>query len=203
MDVSFTSAVVILLLVMDPIGNIPVFVAVLRDVAPERRVKVIVRECLIAFGILLAFVLFGRGILRVLGLTDMSLNIAGGVILFLIALRMIFKHEEGIFGPEREGGEPFVVPLAVPAIAGPTAIATVVLMVSRAPERILEWIFALAISTLITLLLLLFAERVSKFVGARGLAALDRMMGLLLTAIAIEMLLNGVRAFIEQLPTVH
>lgn len=203
MNVSFTSAVVILLLVMDPIGNVPVFAALLRDVAPERRVRVIVRECLIAFAVLLVFVLFGRGILNVLGLTDTSLNIAGGVILFLIALRIIFKHSEGVFGPEREGGEPFIVPLAVPAIAGPTAIATVVLMVSRAPERLLEWIVALAVSTLITLLLLLFAERITKFVGARGLEALDRMMGLLLTAIATEMLLNGIRSFIEQLPAAH
>jgi MarC family membrane protein len=199
MDVSFASAVVILLLVMDPLGNIPLFVAVLREVEQRRRVHVIVRECLIAFAVLLIFVFFGRKILTLLGLSDIALNIAGGVILFLIALRIIFKHPEGVFGDARESGEPFIVPLAIPAIAGPTAIATVVLLVSRAPERMLEWIGALGIAAIITLVLLLFAERIATLLGPRALAAVDRLMGLLLTAIAIEMLLNGIRSFVEQL----
>jgi len=203
MDVSFSSAVLILLLVMDPIGNIPLFVAVLNDVAPARRTRIILRECIIAFAILLIFVFFGRGILDLLGLTDTSLNIAGGVILFIIALRMIFKHPEGVFGAAGEGGEPFIVPLAVPAIAGPTAIATVVLLVSRAPERMLDWVGALAVAALITLVLLLFAERIAALLGPQALAALDRLMGLLLTAIAIEMLLNGIRSFVEQFQVVH
>jgi MarC family membrane protein len=199
MDVSFTSAVVILLLVMDPVGNIPVFVALLRDVDPARRVTVIVRECLIAFLVLLVFAFSGRTILDLLGLTDISLNIAGGVILFLIALRLIFKHPEGVFGLGTEGGEPFIVPLAIPAIAGPTAIASVVLMVSRAPERWLEWIVALAVAASITLVLLLFADRIAKLIGPRGIGALDRLMGLILTAIAVQMLLNGIQQFIQQL----
>ena len=199
MDVSFASAVVILLLVMDPLGNIPLFVALLRQVEPRRRVAVIVRECLIAFGVLLVFVFFGRRILALLGLSDTSLNIAGGVILFLIAIRLIFKHPEGVFGGAAEAGEPFIVPLAIPAIAGPTAIATVILLVSRAPERMIEWIGALGIAAAVTLALLLFAERIAERLGDRALAALDRLMGLLLTAIAIEMLLNGIRSFIEQL----
>lgn len=199
MDVSFASAVVILLLVMDPLGNIPLFIAVLRDVDPRRRTRVILRECLIAFGVLLLFVFFGRNILGLLGLSDIALNIAGGVILFLIALRLIFKHPEGVFGAAGETGEPFIVPLAIPAIAGPTAIATVVLMVSRAPERMLEWIGALGVAALVTLVLLMFAERIASLLGPRALAALDRLMGLLLTAIAIEMLLVGIRGFVQQL----
>lgn len=195
MDVTFTSAVVILLLVMDPLGNIPLFIAALRDVPPERRLTVIVRECLIAFAVLLTFVFFGRTLLSLLGLTDIALNIAGGVILFLIALRIIFKHPEGAFGGF-EGGEPFIVPLAIPAIAGPTAIATVVLLVSRAPDRVTEWIGALGVSAIVTLALLVFADRIGGLLGPRVLAALDRLMGLLLTAIAIEMLLGGIRSFI-------
>src|SRR5690606_17421611 len=98
MDVSLASAVVILLLVMDPLGNIPLFVSLLKNVAPERRNRVILRECAIAFLLLLFFVFFGRWILDLLGLSDASLNIAGGVILFLIALRLVFKHPEGVFG---------------------------------------------------------------------------------------------------------
>lgn len=199
MDISFTSAVVILLLVMDPLGNIPLFVALLRSTRPARRLTVIARECTIAFAVLLAFAFFGRQLLTLIGLSDSSLNIAGGVILFLIALRMIFRHPEGIFGDiEHTAGEPFIVPLAIPAIAGPTALTTVVLMVSRAPERMFEWVAALTIAMVITFALLVFAERVSKLVGKRGLLALERLMGLLLTAIAVEMLLRGIAAFVRQ-----
>lgn len=198
MDISFASAVVILLLVMDPIGNIPLFVSLLRNLEPARRAAVIVRECAIAFAVLLAFVFFGKPMLDLLGLSDSSLNIAGGVILFLIALRMIFKHVEGIFG-DTVAGEPFIVPLAIPSIAGPTALATVILMVSRAPDRMLEWVVALTVAMAVTLLLLLFAERISKWVGERGLLALERLMGLVLTAIAVEMLLRGIEAFVRQL----
>mgnify|MGYP001602765838 CR=1 FL=1 len=200
MDISFASAVVILLLVMDPIGNIPLFVSLLRNVEPARRVTVIVRECAIAFALLLAFVFFGKPMLGLLELSDSSLNIAGGVILFLIALRMIFKHPEGIFGnADTIAGEPFIVPLAIPSIAGPTALATVILMVSRAPERMLEWVAALTVAMAVTLVLLLSAERISKWVGERGVLALERLMGLALTAIAVEMLLRGIEAFVRQL----
>jgi MarC family membrane protein len=199
MDVSFTSAVVILLLVMDPVGNIPLFITLLKDLAPRRRLIVVVRECAIAFGILLIFTLWGQRILDVLGLSGASLTIAGGVILFLIALRMIFRHPQGIFGDEAGGGEPLIVPLAIPAIAGPTTIATIVLMVSRAPERMGEWLAALTVATAITLLLLLFAERIGRLLGSHALAALERLMGLVLTAIAVQMLLAGIETFVQRL----
>ena len=197
-DISFSSAIVILLLVMDPVGNIPLFVSLLRDLYPARRNLVIVRECAIAFGVLLLFVVSGRFLLDLLGLSESSLNIAGGVILFLIALRMIFRGSEPIFG-EQIQGEPFIVPLAVPAIAGPTAIATVILLASSAPQRLTEWIVALTAATAVTLALLLFAEKISKLVGARGLLAFERLMGLILTAVAVEMLLRGIEAFVHQL----
>jgi len=199
MDVSFASAVVILLLVADPFGNIPVFVALLRNVAPARRVRVVVRECAIAFAVLIAFMLFGRQILDLLGLSDRSLNIAGGVILFLIALRMIFHEGESIFGGLPDG-EPFIVPLAIPSIAGPAAVATVILIVSRAPHRLVEWTIAIAVAMAASLLVLLFAERIARLVGERGLYAFERLMGLILTAVAVEMLLRGIESFVRQLP---
>jgi len=198
MENSFTSTVIILLLVIDPVGNVPLFASMLREVEPARRTRVIVRECAIAFAVLLAFVLGGRFLLQLFGLTESSLNIAGGVILFLIALRMIFRSREGVFGDRMEG-EPFIVPLAIPAIAGPTAIATVIVLVSRAPGRMAEWITALTVAIAITLALLLFADRISRLLGERGLLALERLMGLLLTAIAVEMLLRGIEAFVRQL----
>jgi MarC family membrane protein len=197
--VSLSSAIVILLLVMDPVGNVPFFVTLLKKVPRERRVKVIVRECAIAYAILVVFAFFGRQILDLLGLSDVSLNIAGGVILFIIALRLVFRHPQGIFGDDIHGGEPFIVPLAIPAIAGPTAIATVVLMVASAPERVWEWVAALTAAGLINLLILFFAERIGAVIGARGLDALERLMGLLLTAIAVEMLLRGIESFVKHL----
>ena len=198
MEVSFASAVVILVLVADPLGNIPVFVVLLRNVEPARRVRVIVRECVIASAVLVAFMLFGSDILSLLGLSDRSLNIAGGVILFLIALRMVFRGDENIF-VGLPAGEPFIVPLAIPSIAGPAAIATVILLVSRAPHRMLEWSIAIALAMAVSLLVLLFAERISRLVGARGLYAFERLMGLILSAVAVEMLLWGIEGFVRRL----
>ena len=198
MEVSFTSAVVILLLVMDPIGNIPLFVSLLRQVEAARRTRVILRECAIAFVVLLVFVFFGAAILGVLGLSDPSLTIAGGVILFLIALRMIFRNPEGIFG-DTVGSEPFIVPLAIPSIAGPAAIATVMLLASRAPQRLLEWCAAVSVAMLVTAALLVSAERFAKLAGEQGLLAFERLMGLILTAIAVEMLLRGIETFVRGL----
>jgi len=198
MDLSFASAVVILLLVMDPVGNIPIFVSALSHVEPGRRLRVIARECVIAFAVLVVFVLFGAALLQLLGISDSSLTIAGGVILFLIALRMVFRHPEGLFG-DSHSGEPFIVPLAIPAIAGPAAIATVVLQVSRAPERMLEWTAVVAVAMGVTLAVLLAAERIARLAGERVLTALERLMGLVLTAIAVEMLLRGIRDFVVHL----
>jgi MarC family membrane protein len=198
MDVSFTSAVVILLLVMDPIGNIPLFVSLLRQVEAARRTRVILRECAIAFAVLLVFVFFGAAILGVLGLSDPSLTIAGGVILFLIALRMIFRRPEGVFG-DTASGEPFIVPLAIPSIAGPAAIATVMLLASRAPQRLLEWCLAVSVAMLATAALLVSADRLAKLAGEQGLLAFERLMGLILTAIAVEMLLRGIETFVRGL----
>ena len=195
---TFLSAVVLLLLVADPLGNIPLFVASLRSVPAPRRPMVILRECLIAFGILLGFMFIGHKFLELLGLTDASLQIAGGVILFLIALRMVFPVAEGIFGMN-PAGEPFIVPLAIPALAGPSALATVLLLVSRDPDRLGEWIAALTVAMLISAMVLVFSERLQTCLGERALIAVERLMGLILTAIAVEMMLKGIRTFIVAL----
>jgi MarC family membrane protein len=198
MDLSFASAVVVLLLVVDPFGNIGLLVSVLREVPAGRRPRVIVREWLIALGALLAFLLFGEHVLRLLGLSEPSLSIAGGVILFLIALRMIFHTDQTIFGPA-PGGEPLIVPLAIPAMAGPGAMATVIVLASRAPARMLEWVAALVFAMAVTLAIFLFADRLARLLGDRALIALERLMGLILTAFAVEMLLRGIAGFAGQL----
>jgi MarC family membrane protein len=198
MDLSFTSAVVILLLVVDPFGNIGLLVSVLREVPAGRRARVIVREWLIALGVLLVFLLFGEHLLRLFGLSDPSLSIAGGVILFLVALRMIFHTDQNLFGPS-PAGEPLIVPLAIPAMAGPGAMATVIVLASRAPERVVEWVGALALAMLVTLTIFLFADRIARLLGDRALTAVERLMGLILTAFAVEMLLRGIARFVSQL----
>ena len=198
MDLSLGSAVVVLLLVVDPIGNIPMFVTLLRRVDPARRLRVAVRESAIAFAVLLAFVFSGDTVLRLFSVSGTSLTIAGGVILFLIALRMVFRSSAEIFGGLPEG-EPFIVPLAIPSIAGPTAIATVVIFASAAPQRWPEWTLAVTIAIVASLLVMAFAERIARRLGERTLAALERLMGLVLTAIAVEMLLRGIEEFVRQL----
>lgn len=195
---SFVSATVLLLLVTDPLGNIPLFIGLLKQVDPARRRRIIIREVFFAFLILLFFAFFGQVFLDVMHLTDTSLSIAGGVILFIIALKMVFPHAEGSFG-HAVHGEPFLVPLAIPFIAGPSAIATVLLMVSREPHRMTEWIGALTIAMLVSAVVLGFAEKIADFLGEKVTMAFERLMGLILTAIAIEMLLAGITKFVHQL----
>jgi MarC family membrane protein len=191
------SAAVLLLLVIDPFGNVPIVIAALADVPARRRVRVVLRECFVAYAVLLAFMLGGRLFLHWLQLSEVSLAIAGGIILFLIALRMVFRHPEGVFG-DRPGAEPFIVPLAVPSIAGPSALAAVMLMASRDPVHLLAWVIALSAAMLVATLVMLGAHRLQRALGERGMIAVERLMGLVLTAIAVQMLLDGVRAFVAE-----
>jgi len=191
------SATILLTLVIDPFGNVPLVVSALRHTEPGRRVRVVLRECLIAYGLLLAFMFGGHAFLALMHLSETSLSIAGGVILFLIALRMVFSQTEGIFnsGPD----EPFIVPLAIPAIAGPSALATVMLMASREPDRLGVWVLALSGAMLLTTVLLLAAHGLQRLLGESVVRAFERLMGLVLTAVAVEMLLGGIKAFVGQL----
>ena len=197
MTYTFASATILLLLITDPFGNIPIFVNALKNVAPARRTLVILREVLIAFGVLLTFMFVGDSFLRLMNLSELSLQIAGGVVLFLIALRMIFP------GPPSTAaelpGEPLIVPLAIPAIAGPSAMATVMLLVSQAPERRLEWVAALSVTLVVGAIVLVLAERIQRVLGERVVLAFERLMGLILVAVSVEMLLRGVKALALQI----
>lgn len=200
MDIPFASAVVLLLLVFDPFGNIPIFIAALKNIDSKRHVKIILRECFIAWIALLFFLLCGKQFIFLLQLSQTSLGIAGGVILFLIAIRMIFAHPGGIFG-DVPGDEPFIVPLAIPSVVGPSAIATILLLVSKNPERLPEWISAATLALLISTIILLFSGFIHRVIGERGAIALERLMGLILTAVAVEMFLQGIKEFLRHLPS--
>lgn len=199
MEPTFLSATVLLILITDPLGNIPLFIAALKKVKPERQRVVIFRECLIAFLTLLMFMIFGRKFLEVLRLSDEALRVAGGVILFLIAIRMIFPENGARFGDDEGHGEPFIVPIAIPLISGPSAMATVMLIASSAPHRMVEWVGALVLSIAVTTVVFLLSNRILKVLGAQVITAMERLMGLVLTAISIEMLLNGVASYIRHL----
>ena len=194
MDHSFLSAFILLLLVLDPLGSLPVFIPIMRSVAPERRAWVAVREVGIAFGVLLTFMFLGEGFLNVMRLSERALEVAGGVILLMVAIRMIFGHAGGVYGVP-EGREPLIFPLAVPLLAGPSAMATVLLLASRQPDRIGEWIAALSAAMLVSGLTLLLADRIRRLVGDSVVSALEKLMGLVLTAIAVEMILAGLKRY--------
>jgi MarC family membrane protein len=198
-EYNFLSATVLLLLITDPLGNIPLFISCLRGVAPNRRAIVILREVAIAFVILLIFMVGGDRFLRMMSLTDQSLRIGGGIVLFLIAIRMVFPHPDGPFGGDTRGGEPLIVPLAIPALAGPSALATVMLLTSQAPGKMLEWISALTVTMIVCAIALVLAERIQKWLGERVMMAFERLMGLVLVAISVEMMLGGIRTFVHQL----
>ena len=198
MPSELVSAIVLLVLVTDPFGNVPLVVATMRGVAPERRVRVIVRECLIAYVLLLAFLFGGQAFLALMHLSEEALSIAGGVILFLIALRMVFSHPDGVFG-DAGASEPFIVPLAIPAIAGPSALATVMLLASRGTASMSSLVVAVTVAMVVMLAVLAAADRVQRVIGERGVVAMERLMGLVLTALAVEMLLSGIRTFVAHL----
>ena len=198
MNNEFLSAVILLTLVADPFGNMPLVNAMLGGVPEARRRLVVVRECLIAYGLLLVFMFGGHGFLALMHLSQTSLSIAGGVILFMIAIRMVFAKLDGTFG-EKAGSEPFIVPLATPLIAGPSALATVMLMASRAPDKVGMWAAAITVTMVITTVVLLAGTRLHRWLGEHAMHAIERLMGLILTAIAVEMLLAGIRDFIKGL----
>ena len=199
MNYTFASATILLILITDPIGNIPIFANALKHVPPARRPWVILREVLIAFALLLTFMFVGDSFLRVMNLSELSLQIGGGVILFLIALRMIFPPPGAGADQQEMMGEPLIVPLAIPALAGPSALATVLLLVSQAPSRRLEWIAALSVTMAVSAIVLVLAERIQRIVGERFVVALERLMGLVLVAVSIEMMLRGIKTFAQQL----
>jgi multiple antibiotic resistance protein len=189
------SAAVLLFFVMDPLGNVPLFLTALRRVAPERHRRVILRELVIALGVLVGFLFLGKGLLALLKVSAEALTVAGGVILLLIALRMIFPSSDHSLR-EDVLGEPFIVPLAVPYTAGPSALATVLLLTSREPARWPEWLLALVLAWLASGVVLYFAGGLSRVLGERGLVAMERLMGMLLVTVAMEMLLGGLRQYL-------
>ena len=188
-----------LFLVMDPFGNVPILLGLLDQVSPDRRRKVILRECLIALFLLLLFLVAGPQLMRLLGLGQPSLSVAGGVVLFLIALKMLFPSEGGMGAEKKIEGEPLIVPIATPLIAGPSAIATVILIHGTNENWFIEGLIGVGVAWALATSVLLCSASILKLLGRRLVIATERLTGLLLTVIAVQMVLSGIESFINGL----
>ncbi len=182
---------------MDPLGNIPIFLSLLENMEPRRRRWIIMREMLIALGVLTVFLFLGKYILEGLNVSEPALSIGGGVVLFLIALRMIFPRTEAEGAMAIPDQEPLLVPLAVPLVAGPSAMAMVILFATQYPDRVMAWFLALLIAWFASVVILLSAEVLRRYLGRRVITAVERLMGMILITVAIEMLLGGIQTFLQ------
>ncbi len=186
------AAILLLIIIMDPIGNVPVFLSILKNIPIERRRIIIIRELLIALIILLFFMFVGRYLLQMLEIEQSSLGIAGGIILFIIAIRMIFPGTKPMFS-HNETAEPLIVPLAVPMLAGPSAIAAVILFMAKEPNRWVEWTFVVFVACLITGVILVSSETLGRKLGNRALIAIERLMGIILVMVSVDFILDGIK----------
>ena len=189
------SAGLTLLLIMDPLGNIPLFLSVLKTVEDDRlRRKILIRELFFALLVLLLFLFVGQYLLQLLNLRQEAVSISGGIVLFLISIRMIFPSEKGVMG-DLPDGEPFFVPLAVPLLAGPSTLAMLILLARSQPERIFEWLIAVLGAWSVTSIIMLSSTKLNKLIGKRGLMAVERLMGMVLVAISVQMLMDGISSY--------
>jgi len=193
---TLASAALLLFLILDPLGNVPVVLSLLRPLSPKRQRLVMLRELIIALVVLMLFLWFGKYALDLMHLRQESVSIAGGIVLFLIGIRMIFPPPEGLMG-ELPGGEPFIVPVAIPMIAGPSGMAAVMLMGSNDPARLGDWSLALLLAWCGAAAILMAAPLLYKLLGPRALTAIERLMGMLLVALSVQMFLDGVGAYLQ------
>ena len=196
-SITTLSAGIMLFLILDPLGNIPVFLSLLKNVAPQRRRYVLVRELVIALVTLFLILFCGSTVLRLMQLRIESVSIAGGIVLFLIGVKMVFPPREGgIFG-DMAGGEPFIVPMAIPGVAGPSAMAALMLMANSQPGRTADWSIALFCAWLATALILLASTWLFRLLGQSVLSAIERLVGMLLVALSVQMFLDGISAYMK------
>jgi multiple antibiotic resistance protein len=190
------SAAVMLFLIMDPLGNLPIFASILRHIDPKKRRRVLIRELLFALIIMLSFLYAGEAILNFLNLRSESVSIAGGIILFLIAIKMIFPSPGGVAGLAA-GEEPFIVPMAIPLMAGPSILAALILLAHTDSSRMIDWTIALVSAWALSAFILMFYKLFTRILGEKGLTAVERLMGMVLVMISVQMLLDGISNYIS------
>lgn len=190
-------AALLLFFILDPLGNIPLFLSLMKHMPEGEQRRVIFREHLVALALLVLFLFGGRAILSIFGIQEPSLSVAGGIILFLIALRMIFPQKTGIFGDYKKK-IPFIVPMAIPLIAGPSALTTVLIVSAKSPHEWLKWLLALVMAWLASLVILFFASGIHRRLGPSLLEAMEKLMGMLLVVLSVQMFMNGISRFLQR-----
>jgi multiple antibiotic resistance protein len=188
---SLISVVLTLFFVMDPLGNVPFFITTLKDIPRARQSVILKRELIIALAIMFAALLFGTRLMLWMGIDKPSLSIAGGIILFLIAIKMIFPMKEPDGFAQSPEGEPFIVPLAVPMIVGPSVLSMVMIMPSSA--GLLNGALAVIIAWVLNAVILLSSFKLNRLLGERAMIAITKLMGMILTTISVQMFISGLR----------
>lgn len=196
MESSLLSSAILLLLIIDPFGNLITINALLKDIPTPRRQRLILRECLLAAAILASFLLVGNHVLGFLGIRPSTLSVSGGIVLFLIALRMVFPTRDRPVADV--DGEPLLVPIAVPLIAGPSTLAVLLLMASREPEKTAEWFGALALAMGLSTLLLVWSPRFYENLGRSLTNAIERLVGMILIMLSVQMFLDGIQGYLDR-----
>lgn len=194
----FISIVILLFIILDPIGLAPVVQGIVADYSPKQRILIIIRELVFALIILMVFLFSGNYLLKLLGLDPATLNISGGVMLFMVALGMVFPAISLTNGTRtRRKEEPFIVPIAVPLMAGPSSIALILINAAKSPDMNSIMILAGAVLTAwgLSAVILVLSQYVLRFLGNRGTIALERLMGMLLILISVQMFLNGLSSY--------
>ena len=199
MEYSFWGGLMLMVLMADPLGNIPITISCMKSVPNNRRVRVLLRECTIAMGLLLLAMFFGKPFLAAIGLSDAALSIGGSVIVMLMAIRMVLPTKEGVFG-DTPGGEPYIVPIAIPAIAGPSTLATIMMLAASQPGRLLEWGAVVVITCAVSFAVLASADWLERHMGSKLTLAFERLTGLLLAMMATQMFLSGLGSYLSSLP---
>ena len=192
---SFISSVITLALVMDGFGNIPLFIAALKKVAPERRKTVLIRELAIALIIMVAFLFLRKWFLRAFGIHEYSLSIAGGIILFIISVKLVFGGDEEPKNDPKED-EPFVVPLAIPLVAGPAALSMVMITAAQQSNKFIT-LGAVIVASIINSIILMASFPISNLLGKRGLIAIERLTGMILILMSVDMVMGGISTFMS------
>lgn len=202
MDPTFLiTAFVALFVVIDPIGLAPLFVALTAGMSHAKRRRIAVRATAISIGVLLAFSIFGEGILHFVGISMPAFRIAGGILLFITALDMLFerrqKRREDQAEDDENDDDPSAFPLAIPLIAGPGAIATVILLVGQTSDTAGYFTVMAALAAVLVMVFVMFlgASFLERLMGKTGINVITRLLGMLLAALSVQFVLDGLRSF--------
>jgi Multiple antibiotic transporter len=191
----FITMFITLFLIMDAIGNINPFLDILKHVDKRRYWKIVGREMLIALGFMLFFHVFGDPLLDLLNLSEITVWIASGIILFIAALGVIYPTDKSVrVSSKRHSQEPFIVPLAVPLVAGPALLATIILFAHIEENQLCSFLSILA-AWAASSLILLSGRTIHRWVGNNGLLALERLFALILVIMATQRIMQGIKLF--------